>query len=175
MPPTLKNFDKVIANIQTLKSNAVKRLRRTSEELTEYMYNELMKDIAVEDGHTLKELKKMGHPYGFKGGEYQSLETGVTSRNKEISRESLPHAEPIIHKQGGRLASNVKKITFISSTKIIMRTYVDEKSVPYIKWLVHGSTKMVARPVFIYTWQRIRKECLTRLKYGLNKSLSTKK
>ncbi len=164
-----KNFDVLIGNIETLGTNGIKKLSVVADNIADFIKEELLKNIAVVDEHTLEELANMGHPYGYKGGESQHIETRITSRES-----GLPHEEPLIHSQSGKLKDAVKTIRANSYARVVMGAGVDPEQVEYIKYLVHGTSKMIARPVFSYTWQKVRVDVLKRLKTGLAKSLSSK-
>lgn len=144
------NYDNVMANLMGLQQKVINAIESEANNITDYMEEELKKDIAVLDGHTLEELAKMGHPYAER-------------------EPNPPHLEPVIHTQKGKLLRAVKQIMSINRRGGYLKVYVDELDVPYIKWLVNGTTKMIARPVFQYTWSRIRENCIDRLETVLRK------
>lgn len=167
-----KNFDVLIENISALSEKGLTKLEIVANEITDEIQNELLKNIAVEDEHTLSVLAEMGHPYAT--GEYANISDKSISREGKVGSIALPHAEPLIHKQSGRLSEGVKKLTIVNGNRVIMAAYVNESEVPYIKYLVYGTSKMIPRPVFVYTWNKIRDRIITRLKYGLSKALSAR-
>lgn len=175
----LQNFDVVIENIETLGDNLLEKLNIVSDETVDYMKAELLKNIAVEDEHTLEELKRLGHPYGYKGGESQDIDSGITSRNgkailEHYTESGTPHNDPLIHKQSGNLEEAVNTFKLLEKDRLILAVYVDESKAPYIKYLVDGSTKMIPRPVFSFTWQRIKDFCLAKVRNGLTQALSAR-
>jgi len=167
-----------LTNTETIKSKVASlvnpnRFVGIANNISSMIYDELMKDIALLDGHTLKVLAEMGHPYAT--GEYSNLATGQLMRKGRLTQQPLPHVEPFIHKQSGNLADNVERVIDISKSRIVMGAKVDESKVPYIAFLVHGTTKMVPRPVFIYCWSRIKDKVLKKLEEELRNALRVTK
>ena len=150
------NLDVVIANLNDLKNIGRKKFDKVADDVIDYMHTELEKDIALYDRHTLQVLAEMGHPYA--------------KNNEKIP----PHVKPFIHTQSGNLKQHIKNYKVISGQRAIMAVYVDEKEVPYIKWLVEGSSIMVPRPVFDFTWNRIKKVCIARVKAGISEAIGSK-
>ena len=171
------NFDVLIKNLEDLGSDAMQKFEIVADETIAYMKEELTKNIAVEDEHTLKVLEEMGHPYGYHGGESQNIDSQITSRSG--GSVGLPHEEPLIHHQGVRegntIKDAIKTFKLLEGSRLIMAVYVDEKIAPHIKYVVNGTSKMVPRPVFTYTWQKIRGFCLAKVKNGLTRSISARK
>jgi hypothetical protein len=167
----LKNSETITSKTASIVN--VAKFQAIGSVISSIIYEELMKDLALVDEHTLEKLKQMGHPYGV--GEYSDLATGNTMRSGKLSKSPLPHVDPAIHRQSGNLADSVEKVVNISRTKAVFGAVVNEGKAPYIKFLVHGTTKMVPRPVFVYCWNRIRDNVLKRLEEELRNALRVRK
>jgi hypothetical protein len=69
-------------------------------------------------------------------------------------RGTLPHKKPLVHRVSGNLTDNVG--IFRGDRKDELRVGVEEDNVPYIGWIVNGSTKMVARDFLSYSLLSVR-------------------
>jgi hypothetical protein len=135
-----KTIDKIKVDIFGLCNKIYDKIENKSNSILAYMEKELKKDIGRTD-YSLKQLADMGHPYGI---------------GKSEGRSPVPHAEPLIHTQSGNLLASVKTSKFISRTRGHLKVYISASDVEYVKWLVHGTSRMIGRNVFGYTWSRIK-------------------
>lgn len=161
-----ENMEKIIFNLDALCENAMKSFKMDAIVITEQLHKELLENVAAlnTDGHTLRELAAMGHPYGI-----------LPPGEKALPREPIPHGdEHLIHNQTGGLASAVIPFTEVTPTSATMAVYIDEKKAPYIKYLIEGTTTMVARPVIALTWQQVKSACVKEVIASLRRAMKIK-
>jgi len=156
----LKGFTKVLINLTSIPDKILIEMQKDAGKITAYMEEELKTDIAKE-GFDYEELRKMGHPYG-KGDR----------GDRKPARQSVPYSVPIIQTQSGHLKSKIKCKTELSKTKGKLTVYVHKADVPYIDYLIDGTSKMVGRNVFGYTWKRIKHKCLNDFKKIINNGIA---
>ena len=169
-------LDTIRNNINNLPINFLKNFEFVAQQITEYMFEELKNNMDLTD-HTLQELAKMGYPYGT--GEHSNISTQEVMRKEKLTTQPLPHTDPLIHTQGTKNSNNllehVKKYCEVTENRAIMAAYVLEKDVPYIKFLVHGTVNMIPRPVFMFTWNKIRDSVLQKVEKYIVETLGKTK
>ena len=124
--------------------NFRKGSEKTVKQMAKLVKKEVEKNAGVEDEHTPNWLKRQRHPYGI----------GTPKSGK--SRGPVPHKEPLVHKVTGNLSDNVE--IFAGNRKDELSVGVDEDKVPYVVWVVDGSTKMIARDFLAYSLLNVRKK-----------------
>jgi hypothetical protein len=122
-----------------------KNFRKTTEktlwEMAELVKKEVKKNTSVVDEHTPLWLKRHNHPYA--------------------GRPPFPHKSPLVHKVSGDLTSNVK--IFKGSRKDELKVGVLEVEVPYVKWVVRGSSKMIARDFLSFSLLSVKDKLKRRI------------
>jgi|14_taG_2_1085336.scaffolds.fasta_scaffold03440_7 hypothetical protein len=107
-------------------------------------YKEVRRNARLTD-HSLKDLKRLGHPYAKEGG---------------VKKGSLGHESKWqVHKQDGYLYDAIKKKSIRQSgtSEFISSVGIDQNDVPYIDDIIYGTEKMVARPFFDKTLTDMKK------------------
>lgn len=88
------------------------------------------------DDHTLQELKRLGYPYGHEG-------------------EPIHDSDAEVHIQTGELLAHMTKtqVSEDSSRRFSVRFL---NSVPYLKFLLYGTSRMRARPFHIRAYNLVK-------------------
>jgi len=141
MGVTVNNLDGVINSLQGLPTKIANNLEDTINECADILYEELYKDCTLAE----VDLKEMDYPY----------KTGTAPDMPEI------------HEVTGKLASSIQKIANVTGMVGTFSVFIDEGKVPYIKFIVDGTSKMVPRPIFTYVWNRVSSTVLEKIKAGL--------
>jgi HK97 gp10 family phage protein len=121
----LNNFTNVINNLKLLisinQANTVKGINLAGNVLE----SAVKKHASLTD-HSLKDLADMGHPYSTK-------------------KSGGPHPDYEVHKQSGLLQENIIKNAYATNNMAGVEVGVLEDDVPYIKYLIEGTSKMRPR------------------------------
>ena len=170
-----QGIDIIIANLNELKNKAKEQLQEVAKEVMEIIYLEVFKNCNLDD-HTLKELARLGHPYALHEGTYSDIK-GHRLNVKAIHEYNL-HPAYMIHKQSGHLQQNIKKLIVLDEAKITIKVGISEEDVPYIAYLINGTSKMIPRPLFEYI-NRVympewKEKFIKAIKYGLASKISSK-
>ena len=145
----VNNLDVVLGNLKSLSEKVKKQLDASIQEVSEIMYETLYKNCTLAE----IDLEALGHPYRIGGN---------------------PPDMPKIHTQSGKLASSIKKMTQLSGDKLLVAVFIQEADVPYIKYVVEGTSYLIPRPVFDYTWQQVKTTVLAMIKSGIASSTSSR-
>jgi len=114
--------------------------------------------------YSLKELKKMGHPYARR---HYSFE-GIGSANLERYALSLKFRKgfrnvrlDIINRQSGELEDSLKSEVHFSPTGMSRaRVYIDTTKVPYAPFVFWGTSKMIPRPIHLLVKAESEKDAI---------------
>lgn len=94
-------------------------------EMAADIVEEKMVENASLTDHTLKDLAKLGHPYSLRN-------------------TANPHDPPyLVHEQTGNLKSSIERTSSPKGFRVSIG--VDEDKVPYLPYLILGTSKMIAR------------------------------
>jgi hypothetical protein len=113
-----------------------KNTKKTLKEMAKLVEREVKKNTSIADEHTPLWLKRNKHPYA--------------------GRPPLPHKKPLVHRVSGNLTDNVG--IFLGDRKDELRVGVEEDNVPYVGWIVNGSTKMIARDFLAYSLLSVKRK-----------------
>jgi len=116
--------------------NFRKTTNETLKKMAKLVKKEVKKNTSIQDVHTPLWLKRMKHPYS--------------------GRSTLPHNNPLVHKVSGNLTSNVA--IFQGDRKDELRVGVEESNVPYVGYIVNGTSKMVARDFLSFSLLSVQKK-----------------
>ncbi len=103
----------------------------------------LLRDKIIEnislDKHALAELRKLGYPYAVK--------------NRSLGAP-LHTPEYQVHKQSGRLLKAIR----LEETPDGFRVGIDERLAPEIKYLIYGTSTMIARDFITGSFNEVKEE-----------------
>lgn len=133
--------------------NFRKTTTKTLEEMAKLVEKEVKKNTSIQDKHTPLWLKRHGHPYA--------------------GRPPLPHRKPLVHKVSGNLTDNVD--TFPGKRKDELRVGVLEENVPYVGYIINGTSKMIARDFLSFSLLSVRKKLKKIIKKDFKKQLKKSK
>lgn len=97
---------------------------------------EIKKNTSIADEHTPLWLKRMKHPYS--------------------GSSTLPHKKPLVHRVSGNLTGNVR--IFPGDRKDELRVGVEESEVPYVGYIINGTSKMVARDFLSFSLLSVQRK-----------------
>jgi hypothetical protein len=158
----MRNLDVVLRNITNLPAEIVKEkigpaAGKVSEEL-----DKTIKKYAELTDHSLDDLARMGHPYA----KYTRNGSGKIVGMK--SEDSGPHPDEFVHKQSGTLYNNIEKVIDESKAEHIkILGGVSKSKVPYIDYLLDGTSKMRSRDFLGHALQACKDKIVLILKEGL--------
>lgn len=153
----IRGVETVVKNMSELTDE----LKVEFEKSLKYVGGVLHKKVKEKAGltdHTLEDLADLGHPY-----------------SKRFPTDSGPHKDELVHKQGNLLSENIEKISIIKKDVIVMAVGVDEKKVPYIKYLIKGTSKMRPRDFLGHAWSENKDDLFKMLKAGLVKGVKSRR
>ena len=137
--------------------NFRKTTEKTLKEMAKLVKKEVKKNTSIADEHTPLWLKRKKHPYA--------------------GRPPLPHKKPLVHRVSGNLTNNVG--IFPGDRKDELRVGVEEESVPYVGYIVNGTTKMVARDFLSFSLlsvqRKLRKMMIKDFKKATKKATKKKR
>lgn len=118
------------------------------------------------EDHTLKELRKMGHPYRMREGGFWSVtvdkageaahgafvgpikgkwRAGIRKAARVLREGLLGHDIKLVHIQSESLINAIHRETIDDGQQIRSRIWVDEGAAPWVRWVVLGTTRMIPR------------------------------
>lgn len=97
---------------------------------------QVIKNISLDD-HTLEELRKLGHPYAAKGG------------------SGLHGTDALVHQQTRKLKQSIRASEPEELTSRRFSVFVTS-DVPYMPYLLHGTSRMRARPFHEKSFNEIK-------------------
>lgn len=100
-------------------------LKDSAEMAANVLEQYVKKHVSLTD-HSLKALADMGHPYA-------------------ASHSNPPHGNPDVHSQSGRLKAAIRKKVYVSDTHCEIKVGVDSGAVPYVGYIIEGTSKMIPR------------------------------
>jgi hypothetical protein len=116
--------------------NFRKTTEKTLKEMAKIVKKEVKKNTSIADEHTPLWLKRNKHPYA--------------------GRPPLPHKKPLVHRVSGNLTDNVD--IFQGDRKDELRVGVEEENVPYVGYIINGTTKMIARDFLSYSLLSVQRK-----------------
>jgi hypothetical protein len=167
---TERNFEMVIKNMQNISPARSAKLLASMNVAGDVLENKVLEKAALTD-HSLKDLAKMGHPYGYKSGD--SMKIGDKSKMTG-STDSGPHPDEFVHRQSSNLYNNIERVVELEGDRAIVAVGVDEKKVYYLPYLIHGTSKMRPRDFLGHAWVEVRETVIKIIKYGLTPNRGTR-
>jgi hypothetical protein len=155
----MRNLDVVLRNITNLPAEIVKEkigpaAGKVSEEL-----DKTIKKYAELTDHSLDDLARMGHPYA------RYIRNGSGKIVGMKSEDSGPHPDEFVHKQSGTLYNNIEKVIDESKAEHIrILGGVSKSKVPYIDYLLDGTSKMRSRDFEGHAFQECKDKLVSTLK-----------
>jgi HK97 gp10 family phage protein len=146
----IRNLDLAINNIQNLSTKIINKRLKPSATLACEELDKTVKEYAELTDHSLAQLAAMGHPYSTKSG-------------------GAPHPDEFVHQQSGTLYANIEKINEQDGNKLIVASGVSKSKVPYISFLINGTSKMRPRDFQGHAFQKCKDKMLAIIKSGMGK------
>lgn len=151
-----------------------------------HLEDQIRKQAGLSD-HSLRELRRMGHPYRMRAGfgataALRKEDTGgfwgvdkngkwfagIRRRSREIREESLGHDIKFVHMQSNTLVDNIQSDVWTEGTTVIGAVWIDPADVEYVEYVVKGTRKMIPRDFIGIGAIRARNGIFTILQNGLN-------
>jgi HK97 gp10 family phage protein len=137
-------------------------LEAATGEAASRLYHVVYRYASLKD-HSLADLAKMGHPYARKDSKKSTDSVSIIKY-----KDSGPHPDYMVHAQSGNLAGNIKKKSGLMGNKAIAAVGVYEADVPYIKYLIFGTSKMRPRPFLQQAWIDVQADVRKIIMYALS-------
>lgn len=160
---TVRNLENVIKNMRDLVPQTMKELKSSMNFAGNTLQHAVQEKAKLTD-HSLKQLAEMGHPYAWKTGD--AVKIGDRTM-KAASTDTAPHSDEFVHKQSGNLYDNIEKVVHLEENKALVAVGVNKEKVPYIGYLIDGTSKMRPRDFLGHAWLEVRETVLNIIKSGL--------
>lgn len=120
-----------------------KRVTKTTKEMADMLKKEVEKNISLDDSHTKSWLRSQGHPYAM----------------RDHQPSVLGHNEVLVHKQGDKPTSNMHEHVkiFEGRRKDELQVGISEEDVPYVGYILYGTSKMVGRDFLNFSFLNMSK------------------
>ncbi|MEI6297404.1 MAG: hypothetical protein WCO84_07255 [bacterium] len=158
----VKGLEQLTVNLKNLKPGQDKHLAAALVEAQHLLEKTVKAKAGLVDEHTLKVLADMGHPYGIGPGK------------KGKPRQPAPHPDEFVHIQSGTLNAAIKSSVTFTETRAILQCGVDENEVPYIRWLIYGSSVMRPRDFLGHAWLDCRDKIRKMVQYGISSMIRSR-
>lgn len=152
----VRGIENIIRNLQNMHPNLVSHLREAGEQAGKHLQGQAV-DMASLTCHDLQDLADLGHPYAQRYGV-----------------DSFDTPDEMVHFQSGKLFENIERHVDIDNNRLIVACGVKEEKVPYIKWLIDGTSKMRARDFLGHAFLKTRKDVVRILKFGIVEGLGSR-
>lgn len=123
--------------------------------------------------HTLKDLKKLRHPYRVREGGFARTDkkgrwrAGIRKKARQEREHTLGHDIKLVHTQGGGLLHEVYSEVREGENTVTAVAGVHDKF-EYLTWLVYGTSKMIPRDFIGIAGIQSRSEMYAIMRTGLN-------
>lgn len=132
----VKGIDHLLANFALMEVIFQEEMDEATQKAIDTVYEKMLENISL-TCHTLQDLKAMGHPY-----------------SKE-NPQAIHQPEWLVHLQSGRLIGAVKIIHDKNANgDQTVDIGIDEDEAPYAKYIIFGTSKMVARDFVTGTFEQ---------------------
>lgn len=142
----VKGLDSITISLKNLHPGQDPHLRAVMTESANDIEKAVKEKASLTD-HSLKDLARMGHPYGHGG--------------------SPPHPDELVHIQSGKLVESIYSSIMITDTKASVTCGVLESDVPYIKPLIYGTSRMRPRDFLGHAWVEVKPKTIQKIKSGI--------
>lgn len=152
----LRGLESVIANMNAISGNVRRHLGKAVGQARDVLYSAVKEKASLAD-HSLKDLADLGHPYSTR-----------------FATDSFVHPDEFVHTQSGRLVDNIEAISSIDGDIVTVACGVRESRVPYIGYLIDGTSKMRSRDFLGHAFQEKAELMLRIIKYGIVEGLGSR-
>lgn len=149
----LRNFDVVISNMRQLSAEKLQQAQEAAD-YASVVLQEKAKEHAELADHSLEELARW-HPELITDGVRVHLGY-IGAYSTKMAVDSGPHPDEDVHVQGGALYANVERKVVVNGDRIIAAVGVSESAVPYVGYLINGTSKMRARDFLGHALEEVR-------------------
>lgn len=143
----VKGLESVISNMKAFSQKQKERLDEAGKLAVGILYEDVMQKVQIVDEH---DLNALSHYFAYDAGNGKVKYIGAYST--KMGADSGPHADEFTHIQGGQLYSSVEQVCEREGDKLIIAVGVREDKVPYIKYLIEGTSKMRPRDFLGHSW-----------------------
>lgn len=158
----VRGLEKVIQNMKDFTEKQKAHLDRSAALAANVLYEDVMAKVETVDEH---DLNVLSHWFQYAGKDNEIKYIGAYST--KVGTDSGPHPDEFVHEQSGLLAQSVEQISERQGDKYIIAVGVRESKVPYIKYLIDGTTKMRSRDFLGHSWIEKQQVVLDIIKNGL--------
>lgn len=152
----VRGLETVINNMNSLAPAVLSHLEMAVQEAGKELYATVNEHISL-TCHTLADLASENHPYSVVYGE-----------------DSFDTPDDFVHIQSGKLFASVELIAEIDKDSAVIAVGVSEAKVPYIGYLIDGTSKMRPRDFLGNAMKERRDDLLAIIKYGIVNGLGSR-
>lgn len=152
----IRGIQNVINSMGQLAPNVKTHLEKAVQQASKELYKTVNEHISL-TCHSLEELAALDHPY-----------------STQYAQDSFEHPDDFVHIQSGKLFASVEVIGEMSGEVAVVAVGVDEKKVPYIGYLIDGTTKMRPRDFLGNAIKERKDDLITIIKYGIVAGLGSR-
>lgn len=146
---TARGLDAIIKNLNAIPVMQQQHINEAMKFAGEELESAVIAKASISD-YTIAELAAAGHPYA-----------------KRFGQDSASSPDEFINKQSGLLVNNIEKVINIRDDKSVIAVGVLESKVPYIGFLINGTSKMRPRDFLGHTWLEKRDKIVNIIKFGI--------
>lgn len=143
----VKGLETVISNMRQFTEKQKEKLDEAGKLAIGILYEDVMRKVEIVDAD---DLSALSHYFEYDGENGEVKYIGAYSI--KMGQDSGPHPDEFVHIQGGLLFSSVEQVCEREGDKLIIAVGVREDKVPYIKYLIEGTTKMRPRDFLGHSW-----------------------
>lgn len=154
----VRGFETIIKNMESLTPAVMNHLRLSVNQATKELRSTVDEHIEL-TCHSLADLADLGHPYSTR-----------------FPEDSFVHPDDYLHIQSGHLHANVESISEVntSNNTAVAAVGVSENKVPYIGYLIDGTSKMRPRDFLGNSMLERKDDLLKIIKYGIVEGLGSR-
>jgi len=152
----VKGLDNIVINLKNLNPGQDPHFKEVCDQTAGIILGAVQKKASLTD-HDLQELAQY-HQFG-KGH--------IGAYSAKMGTDSGPHPDDQVHIQDGTLYNAIKSEVAITDTKVTISVSVSESDAPYVKYLIHGTSKMRPRDFLGHAWVEVKAKAVSMLKSGI--------
>jgi len=171
-----REVEQIRGEIERRLDEFVAEIRPTFEAAAALLENEIRKQASLRC-HTLKDLRRMGHPYRIKGGGFAGetkkggWRAGIRKKAREQREGSLGHDIKLVHIQSGDLQKAIYSNASTIGKKVMKASAgVDPRKEEYIEYVIKGTRNMIPRDFVGRAAIIARPKLLKLVRMGVNRA-----
>jgi len=157
----VRGLETVIANLRQMTERQKSHLDAACKLAAGILYETVMRKVEVVDEH---DLIALSHFFAVNKDGKTSY---IGAYSTKMGTDSGPHPDEFVHIQGGLLYQSVEQVCERNGDKVIIAVGVREDKVPYIKYLIDGTSQMRPRDFLGHSWIEKKDVVLSIIKNAL--------